>query len=145
MKEDKRCIVSDQDILNLIKDRKIDNWDELLERTGYTNMEHLRKRVRRMSNKNLLHMGNRHNCFDVKLIEDDGGLEFECLEYGDRVELENGDICVYVRRELEGDSIISQELVLINVFTGEERCINEYKDNLEHDRNPSLDIKRFAN
>ena len=145
MKEDKRCIVSDQDILNLIKDRKIDNWDDLLEKTGYTNMEHLRKRVRRMSNKNLLYMGNRHNCFDVKLIEDDKELEFEMLEYGDKVELKNGDICVYVRRELEGGSIISQELVLINVFTGEERCINEYKDDLTHDREPELNIKCFAN
>ena len=67
MEEDKRCIVSDKEILDLIKNENIDNWDRLLERTGYTNMEHLRKRVRRMHWKGMLYMGNKHNCFDVKL------------------------------------------------------------------------------
>lgn len=65
-----RCIVSDEEILSLIKDEEIDNWDELLERTGYENMEYLRKRVRRMHYKGMLIMGNRHKCFDVKLIKE---------------------------------------------------------------------------
>lgn len=79
-------------------------------------------------------------------LEDNEGLEFEMLEYGDRVELQNGNICVYIRKELENDgSIITQELNLINIFTGEEINIHCYKDDLTHDTDSSLDIKRFAN
>lgn len=78
-------------------------------------------------------------------LEDHEGLQFEMLEYGDRVELRNGDIYVYVRRHLEGELIISQELVLINIFTGEEINIHCYKDDLTHDKDSKLDIKRFAN
>lgn len=71
---------------------------------------------------------------------------FEMLEYGDRVELQNGDICVYIRKELENDgSIITQELNLINIFTGKEININCYRNDLTHDTDPNLDIKRFAN
>lgn len=65
-----RCIVSDEEILSLIKNENIDNWDELLRRTGYENMEHLRKRVRRMHYRGMLVMGNKYKCFDVKLIKD---------------------------------------------------------------------------
>ena len=73
-------------------------------------------------------------------------LDFEMLEYGDQVELKNGDICVYVRKELDdSNNIITQELNLVNIFTGEEIDINCYKDDLTHDRDSSLDIKRFAN
>lgn len=78
-------------------------------------------------------------------LEDNEGLEFEMLEYGDRVELMNGDICVYIRRVLDDQELVSQELILINIFTGEEISINCYKDDLTHDTDPNLDIKRFAN
>lgn len=74
------------------------------------------------------------------------GLEIEMLEYGDTVELENGDICVYIRKELDNSGgIITQELNLVNIFTGEERNIHEYKDDLTHDTDPSLSIKEFVN
>lgn len=73
-------------------------------------------------------------------------LDFEMLEYGDRVELANGDKYVYIRKELDtSDGIIMQELNLVNVFTGEEINIHCYKDDLTHNRDPMLDIKRFAN
>lgn len=73
-------------------------------------------------------------------------MEIEMLEYGDRVELENGDTCVYVRRELDtSGGIISQELILINIFTGDEYSINLYNDDLTHSTDPRLSIKRFAN
>lgn len=72
-------------------------------------------------------------------------LEFEILEYGDRVELMNGDICVYIRRVLDDQELVSQELILINIFTGEEININCYKDDLTHDTDSKLSIKRFAN
>lgn len=73
-------------------------------------------------------------------------LEFEMLEYGDTVELTNGDLCVYVRRELDtSGGMITQELILINIFTGEEHNINFYEDNLTHGTDPELSIKRFAN
>lgn len=73
-------------------------------------------------------------------------LSFEMLEYGDRVELMNGDVCVYIRKELDtSGGIIMQELNLVNVFTGEENNIHCYGDDLTHDRDPMMDIKRFAN
>lgn len=66
----RRCIVSDEEILNLIKNEKIDSWDSLSKRTGYENLEYLRRRVRRMHYKGMLIMGNRYKCFDVKLIKE---------------------------------------------------------------------------
>lgn len=73
-------------------------------------------------------------------------LDYEMLEYGDRVELANGDICVYIRKELDASGgIITQELNLVNIFTGEEINIHNYKDDLTHDTNSNLNIKRFAN
>lgn len=73
-------------------------------------------------------------------------LEFGMLEYGDTVELENGEICVYIRRELDtSGGIITQELNLVNIFTGEEHNINCYNDDLTHDIDPGLSVKRFAN
>lgn len=63
-----RCIVSDKEILGIIKSKNIDNWDDLLKYTGYENMEHLRKRVRKMHYKGMLIMGNKHKCFDVQTI-----------------------------------------------------------------------------
>lgn len=73
-------------------------------------------------------------------------LEIEMLEYGDTVELENGDICVYIRKELDTSrGLITQELNLVNIFTGEENNINEYRNDLTHNTDPNLSIKRFAN
>ena len=73
-------------------------------------------------------------------------LEFEMLEYGDKVELVNGDICVYIRKYLSNDKgCISQELNLVNIFTGKEINIHQYNDDLTHDRNPMLNVKRFVN
>lgn len=73
-------------------------------------------------------------------------LDIEMLEYGDAVELENGDTCVCIRKELDASGgIITQELNLVNIFTGEEHNINYYKDDLTHEIDPELSIKRFAN
>lgn len=80
----------------------------------------------------------------MSLLEKD--LEIEMLEYGDTVELMNRDICVYIRKELDtSGGLITQELNLVNIFTGEEHNINEYRDDLTHDTDPNLSIKRFAN
>ncbi len=68
MTENKRCIVSDKEILDLIINENIDSWDDLLKRTGYENLEYLRRRVRRMHYKGMLYMGNKYKCFDVKVI-----------------------------------------------------------------------------
>ena len=73
-------------------------------------------------------------------------LDIEILEYGDKVELRNGDICVYIREVIDDSRpIILQELNLINIFTGEKHNIHEYKDDLKHDADTKLDIIRFAN
>lgn len=73
-------------------------------------------------------------------------MNIEMLEYGDTVELENGDICVYIRTEIDNSGgMTSQELNLINIFTGEEHNINDYNDDLTHYNNPKFNIKRFAN
>ena len=73
-------------------------------------------------------------------------LEFEMLEYGDTVELENGDTCVYIRKELDtSGGIITQEPNLVNILTGDEHNINCYNDDLTHQTDPELNIKRFAN
>ena len=71
-------------------------------------------------------------------------LYLEMLHYGDTVELANGDICVYIRKELDtSGGIITQELNLVNTFTGEEHNINNYLDDLAHETNPSLSVKKF--
>lgn len=44
-------MVSDKKILNLIKSKKVNSWDELLERSGYEDMKLLKKRVRRIHYK----------------------------------------------------------------------------------------------
>lgn len=73
-------------------------------------------------------------------------MEFEMLEYGDTVEFRNGDTCVYIRKELDdAGGIITQELNLVNIFTGEEHNINFYNDDLTHDTDSELDVIRFAN
>lgn len=71
-------------------------------------------------------------------------LELEILEYGDQVELANGDICVYIRKELDDEYLQSCELNLVNIFTGEEHSINCYKDDLTHDADAELSVKRFV-
>lgn len=69
-------------------------------------------------------------------------LEFEDLQYGDKVELANGDTCVYVRKVIdETGGMIMQELNLVNIYTGEEHNINCYKDDLTHDTNAKLSVK----
>lgn len=73
-------------------------------------------------------------------------VDIEMLEYGDRLELRNGNTCVYIRKELDvTDKLITQELNIVNVFTGEEISINCYRDDLTHDTDNSLDIVKFAN
>lgn len=73
-------------------------------------------------------------------------LSLEMLEYGDKVELENGETYVYIRKELDtSEGTISQELNLVNIFTGDEISINLYSDDLKHSTDSKLDIKRFAN
>lgn len=73
-------------------------------------------------------------------------MDIEMLEYGDRLELRNGNTCVYIRKELDvTDKLITQELNIVNVFTGEEISINCYRDDLTHDTDNSLDIVKFAN
>lgn len=73
-------------------------------------------------------------------------LSLEMLEYGDKVELENGETYVYIRKELDtSGGTISQELNLVNIFTGDEISINLYSDDLKHSTDSKLDIKRFAN
>lgn len=69
----------------------------------------------------------------------------EDLQYGDTYELRNGDSCVYVCRHLGEETddeiqLMSVELVLINVFTGEEHNINYYNDDLTHCEDNQLDI-----
>lgn len=71
-------------------------------------------------------------------------LYLEMLHYGDTVELVNGDTCVYIRRELDtSGGLITQELNLVNTFTGEEHNINNYLDDLAHETDPSLSVKKF--
>ncbi|MBU5311890.1 hypothetical protein KQI38_07595 [Tissierella carlieri] len=60
-----RCIVTDDDILTLLKTENIDSWERLLERTGYTNMEYLKRRVRRMQDKGLIIIGKDKSCLNI--------------------------------------------------------------------------------
>lgn len=64
MKTDK-CIVTDDDILTLLKTENIDSWERLLERTGYTNMEYLKRRVRGMQDKGLIIIGKDKSCLNI--------------------------------------------------------------------------------
>lgn len=75
-------------------------------------------------------------------------LDIEMLEYGDKVELANGDEYVYVCRaldEYENTILKSYELVLINIFTGKEIFINLYDNRLRHCSDAEFNIVKFTN
>lgn len=73
-------------------------------------------------------------------------MDIKMLGHGCEVKLANGETYVCIRRILEepprNHEIVTQELVLVNIFTGVEISLSCYNDDLTHDTDSRLSVKK---